>query len=241
MHTYEESGKPIRLGLVHQNAQEGDSICILYGCSVPVVLRKVEKSEDEIKTEEELISSDAATKIQRQFRTSKHLREQKRKRLAEQKSQKDRWLLYRETLHENISRSPKLVRRCYRRGFKEYHTAALSALIIVIAKVLFSYFPNIANTIGVDVRLGLMTLFITVYVGLVTFLALFPRRFLWRLWSKLVILSLRARPNRKPRTGLVGTSYYRFIGECYLHGMMDGEAITYQNDNNIKAETFELH
>jgi hypothetical protein len=34
--------------------------------------------------------------------------------------------------------------------------------------------------------------------------------------------------------------YYEFIGECYVHGMMDGEAIKYQNDQNIKAQVFEL-
>lgn len=34
--------------------------------------------------------------------------------------------------------------------------------------------------------------------------------------------------------------YYEFIGECYVHGMMDGEAIEYQNFKEIKPQTFEL-
>ncbi|KAH0543391.1 hypothetical protein FGG08_002249 [Glutinoglossum americanum] len=34
--------------------------------------------------------------------------------------------------------------------------------------------------------------------------------------------------------------YYELIGECYVHGMMDGEAIKFQNDYDIKAQTFEL-
>ena len=33
--------------------------------------------------------------------------------------------------------------------------------------------------------------------------------------------------------------YYEFVGECYLQ-MMDGEAIKYQNDNEIKAELFQI-
>ncbi|KAL9037866.1 MAG: hypothetical protein Q9214_005511 [Letrouitia sp. 1 TL-2023] len=34
--------------------------------------------------------------------------------------------------------------------------------------------------------------------------------------------------------------YYKFQGECYLHGMMDGEAMAYQNEHGILARTFEL-
>ncbi|MCJ1275389.1 hypothetical protein MMC21_003192 [Puttea exsequens] len=230
MHTYDEPGQPVRLGLVHQNAQEGDSICILYGCTVPIILRKVQKSADQIKAEELLIRTEAAVKIQRQFRSSKRHRKQKRKMLAEQKSQKDHWLLYRELLHDSISRTPKLVRRCIRRGFKVYNILALSGLIVLGALC-----------IGIDVRMSLPKMFLSVYFGLVVVLALFPRRVLWRIWSELVINWLRLRPSKKPRDELVSLSYYRFIGECYLHGMMDSEAITYQNDNNIKAETFELH
>jgi hypothetical protein len=40
-----------RLGLVPKAARKGDLICILYGCSVPVLLRKFEKTEDEINDE----------------------------------------------------------------------------------------------------------------------------------------------------------------------------------------------
>lgn len=34
--------------------------------------------------------------------------------------------------------------------------------------------------------------------------------------------------------------YYEFLGECYIHGMMDGEAMAYQNDENLRAQVFEL-
>ncbi|KAI4213184.1 MAG: hypothetical protein LQ351_004130 [Letrouitia transgressa] len=34
--------------------------------------------------------------------------------------------------------------------------------------------------------------------------------------------------------------YYKFQGECYLHGMMDGEAMAYQNEHGVVARTFEL-
>lgn len=35
-------------------------------------------------------------------------------------------------------------------------------------------------------------------------------------------------------------NYYEFLGECYRHGMMDGEAMRYQNQYSIPTRTFEL-
>lgn len=35
-----------RLGMAPPGALKGDLICILFGCSVPVVLRKMERSEE---------------------------------------------------------------------------------------------------------------------------------------------------------------------------------------------------
>jgi hypothetical protein len=34
--------------------------------------------------------------------------------------------------------------------------------------------------------------------------------------------------------------WYEFIGESYVHSMMDGEAIKYQNQHEIKPRIFEL-
>jgi hypothetical protein len=42
--------------------------------------------------------------------------------------------------------------------------------------------------------------------------------------------------NANPKEGF----FYEFIGECYVHGMMDGEAIKHQNDEDIRAQIFEL-
>ena len=243
MHTYDEPGKPVRLGLVHQNAQEGDLICILYGCSVPLILRRMKRSPAEIKTEEELIKEEAVVKIQRQFRTSKRIRKHKLERLAEQKSQKDLWLLYREHLRLSISRSPTLVRRAIRHGFQGYHIAALTSFIILLFMVFPSLLPNlIIQTLVGDPRVRVVAMFATVYPGLLLILVLFPNKFLWRRWSDIVIYWHHTRgPTKTTGKALVNPTYYKLIGECYLHGMMDGEAITYQNENNVMAETFEIH
>jgi len=40
------------LGFVQESAETGDRICILYGCSVPVVLRKFEKTPAQLREEQ---------------------------------------------------------------------------------------------------------------------------------------------------------------------------------------------
>ena len=231
MHTYEEDGKPVRLGLVHQSAQEKDIICILYGCTVPIVLRQVEKTPEQILREEELIKIDAAVKIQRQFRTSKQRRlEKKQERVAKRGRHKQRWSIYFEIFSDFADQMPKTMRRWMTRWFAEYQIIAISGL------------PLIAGVcIALEGYMSLRNLFLASFFGLVFLFLIFPRKLVRRLWTWLVIFWLRHSPKKnKPREELVSRCYYRFIGECYLHGMMDGEAISYQNEKDIKAETFEL-
>ncbi len=63
-------------------------------------------------------------------------------------------------------------------------------------------------------------------------------------WLKMVRIWLtKTRPHAIPPEVVkenIRKYYYEFVGECYLHGMMDGEAIKFQNDNEVKAETFEI-
>jgi hypothetical protein len=40
------SGTEGRLGLAPNNAKEEDTVCIFYGCSVPVLIRKIKKREE---------------------------------------------------------------------------------------------------------------------------------------------------------------------------------------------------
>jgi hypothetical protein len=35
-------------------------------------------------------------------------------------------------------------------------------------------------------------------------------------------------------------TYFCLVGECYVHGMMNGEAIGLQNQKGISEQTFEL-
>ena len=43
-----------------------------------------------------------------------------------------------------------------------------------------------------------------------------------------------------PRIAPRAKYYYRIVGECYIHGMMEGEAIEWQNQRRIKSEIFEI-
>jgi hypothetical protein len=58
----DEPDEPGRLGLVPEKAQTDDLICVLYGCSVPVVLRRFEKTNDQL--EEERVEDEAAMRVE---------------------------------------------------------------------------------------------------------------------------------------------------------------------------------
>jgi hypothetical protein len=79
---------------------------------------------------------------------------------------------------------------------------------------------------------------LTVIVSLPIIFAIFPwtlSPLLW-IWSMIVrILKTRGR-----RQEPANRYYYKLIGDCYLHGMMDSEAISYQNEKGIKPQTFEM-
>ena len=44
----------------------------------------------------------------------------------------------------------------------------------------------------------------------------------------------------RSRLGDGGKWYYEMLGECYVHGMMDGEAMAHQNDKGIPRTVFEI-
>lgn len=46
----------------------------------------------------------------------------------------------------------------------------------------------------------------------------------------------KIRKNLKKSLGYDGLYYYQFLGECYLHGVMDGEAMAYQNGKEQKGK-----
>ncbi|KAF2498702.1 hypothetical protein BU16DRAFT_579783 [Lophium mytilinum] len=167
------------LGIVHEDAKEGDLICILYGCSVPVVLRRFEKTAEEMakeqaEDEEELARQReiAATKIQRGFRES---RKRKRDPL------------------EDMGRTTEM-------PVPHMNGSA----------------PKAA-------------------AGPKTAPPLKPKPS-----SKPVQQKRKKDDDESKQKDKARGVYYQLTGECYVHGYMDGKAIKYQNDHDIKAEVFEM-
>jgi hypothetical protein len=55
-----------------------------------------------------------------------------------------------------------------------------------------------------------------------------------------VLKRFRKRKRMVPEVAPRADHFYRIIGECYIHGMMEGEAIEWQNQRQIKSEVFEI-
>jgi hypothetical protein len=186
-----------RLGIVRKDVREGDLICVLYGCSVPVILRRQRKTNlaeedrlDEIELEE------MATRVQRFWRT------------------------------RNASQNLLAVAAMLAKVFKEKgHAAGMELDVGLLAKQVREERVKLAEREATRMLNG---------VG---------ETRSNRLPSGETIMS--PRPGGDRRLSMFGgeeprLSYYEFVGECYVHGMMDGEAIKYQNEKQVRAQVFEL-
>ena len=169
-----------RLGIVRKDVHPNDLVCILYGCSVPVILREhiKENFEEEQKVDDQ---EHLETTIQMQ----RLWRERRKERLARDKDKKVAAKVDGEAL---VKRRTRTIERATRPG--EGGEPSTLANEIAESKSSDTEPANIAGS---------------------------------------------SEPKKDPKH-----YYYEFIGECYVHGMMDGEAIKYQNDNAIKVLHFEL-
>ncbi len=266
-------GTPGRLGLVPKLAQEGDLVCILYGCTVPVILREFPKSGDDVeretKEEERAVMADAATKILQAFRAGKLRRTERERRRATFREQRSSEPKLAPDVKEPIPEvTESLLERCRTRAelsINHYQVEAMRIMencrlyamriireyqlyagsVLPVAVFVYLYFRH-------EVERDVMLLYAS--MGITILFAIFPRSLLPRLWSSMAIkyfalLSLinppppEAEPDEKavePIAVTVDPEYYKLIGECYIHGMMDNEAIRFQNENGIKPRMFEL-
>lgn len=249
--------KPVSLGLVHQDAEPGDLICFLYGCTVPVILRRVEILPQRIETEriedEEARKEEAKTTVRRlrdAIRSRQKTREMRKIELKELQSRRGLSVVDKTPASHYCKSKEQAVRTVppwIERGLRRYQMLASTCL-----PVFFSLCIQ-ATEIKILTRL-----FLSLALGIALLLAYSKRKILQRRWYNVVTkCEERMKPWSKkvrgwqariqPRSKIqvlpkenVSKYYYEFVGECYLHGMMDGEAIKYQNDNEIKAEIFEL-
>lgn len=158
------------LGLGNKHVQSGDKVCILYGCSVPVILRETAKTQEEINMEDGEDQERSVTALARLWRRQRSVKT----------SRKRKW--------DELNEDKKEVVRKDFEGWKE----------------------KMKKEHEVD----------RAYTD----------------WMK----KSRALPAKKMPPDEGRKFHYEFIGECYLHGMMDGEAIQVSNNEKPPPRVFEI-
>lgn len=207
-----------RLALVHETAREGDLICILYGCSVPVVLRKHVKIASQILTEEEedkdvlnKAQKEAVDRIQTAYLErrdrirQRKLQQRKSRTETAVKTGKSAWVMLRHISVVTFAFYIRLWEQLQLNGF------ILAGFIAIL--LLFEGFPWILE--GFALRAWLRA----------------GRS--WQIMGKKktkVVVQAQGPEN----------CYYELVGPCYVHGIMNGEAISLQNEDELKAQVFEL-
>jgi hypothetical protein len=260
-----------QLGLVHKNAKVGDSICILYGCSVPVVLRKLEKSKATLQSER--LQAETARLDQEKAAGSMVLRAKERLQQRHQdiNAQQNRpmdWSLVRFAifcvlvgfteyrhgltfrgaalfnsllfvlLHPFDNVRPTLHRPSWARLLHGiYHIARLYCAIRLIAHV-FRWTENVFERLAVATSFSMLIHCILMsedeYKYFIT------GGWFHECWERYYKTKPPdVIPERKPLPE-PAKEYWVLIGECYIDGMMDGEAITLQNREVIRPRIFEL-
>jgi hypothetical protein len=174
------SKKLNKLCLVPKDTEEGDRICILYGCSVPVILRPMYKTDEEVEDE---IRCDEMERKRPREEAAKEIIEIYRKR---------------KITDEHAARQPS----------KKRHPEQNTSIPVDKASSAEKTVEQEAEEITIEEQKEL----------------------------DLNIERALAKDKEDP-----SRLYYLFIGPCYVHGMMNGEAIERQNLESIKSEVFELH
>jgi hypothetical protein len=268
------------LGIVSKDVKEGDLICILFGCSVPVVLRRhrlrlpeVFRDQKEDEEEFDLVKEKAAIRIQKGFKDSKSRRAKlklARELKEEALKQKGLQVTVNTTLpanHEDSRSSKEAGAQLPYNGDtsnlmdgqaelkskpkpgEEAEAAPVTAIGTVPAEVErpqpsseegpgwakeeeTSQLMNGQNNSGEKKSNPKSS---TENVG---------RKMRSKSWPlERVVTQAEDKSDESDQEKKADNSkrfYYEFIGECYVHGMMDGEAIEYQNFKGIKPRTFEL-
>ncbi|MCJ1394577.1 hypothetical protein MMC18_007457 [Xylographa bjoerkii] len=285
------------MGLVHETVKRGDVICVLYGCSVPVVLRKVDKSEQDINQERIEDEHEMKERLRKVVKMMKAILQKRReRRLAIQNT------LKLQGLNVNIWRNiktvwPLLILSVGLSFLFWHHTTSEAVLIgemlVCISQQLIwsdrTSIPPEDDTIRTQqtnnlrkymeytkiiplllvasqVRLRTSLALDDLYPVLITFviglIIAFPQLRLLARFRSIATSRWHQLRNRMSTAGYPirveepAQYYWKLIGECYVHGMMNGEAIALQNEeiateneemamgrvqrDNIKARTFEL-
>ncbi|KAI0112457.1 heterokaryon incompatibility protein-domain-containing protein [Nemania sp. FL0031] len=184
------------LGLGPSNVQEGDKVGIIYGCTVPVILRETTK-EGEQKIYEEFEDSLEALKT-----CIKRSHEHRERRLK-----------FRKEGTKLDSESRKAL-KIYNKKARQKHEGDkgglwnLLLLLLMLLGFLFYLIKKILRTIT------------------------------WKTRGKRDVAKMIK--NQAEADEKDPYRYYELIGDCYIHGMMDGEALRQKFYEDIPDQTFGL-
>lgn len=245
------------LGLVPRDTQIGDLICVLYGCSVPVVLRRFPKTEEEIweQRAENIREEQAAVVIQRAYRSRLCLIYKPKSLSAVAGPFKDRPTQHCTMAEIQLRRlnrqlgpdqpqpqdrkaeSATSMRKSITREGKWSSRIRCSAIILVFMCTTRVW--PMDSSLGPP--LGLLAFVVIAFMEvsranehqIAQKEEVVPEESTLKTPTKprLLPLSLSKRPDYY---------YYKVIGESYVHGMMYGEAIRLQEKERIPEQVFEL-
>lgn len=203
------------LGLVPERAKEGDFIAILYGCTVPVVLRRFEKTVKQAESED--AQRDArlkldpdkialAKKVASQIRLCHERRQAAGLRQMSQTTSNDAHVLPGEPSSTGLLHADKSNKRL--RGRTSVGPSPKRLKTAGVAYLDTKSSPSTSRASSPHPRLRAPD---------------FARKY-------------------GSQGKLEKLVYYDLIGEAYVHGMMNGEAIEWQSDkaNDVRLQVFEI-
>lgn len=211
------------IGLAPSDTEEGDLVCILYGCSVPVILRPYRKSDSVVKSQLRQQKIKAAQRIIRWwagYRVAKQLDKLAEALAAELESKKTQ--LSRQTT-QDISEhdaTPTKNKSTYKSkggkgsGRKRKKAAPTSVQEPSTKRIRFDSSSEPQATAGAS-----------------------------RTPTTPVRRTTSHYEDAEPSAPAPTTDrnvFYRLIGECYIHRMMRGEAIDHQVENKLPSILFEI-
>ncbi|KAI9787650.1 MAG: hypothetical protein M1839_000181 [Geoglossum umbratile] len=202
------------LGLASKNVQKGDSVCILYGCSVPVILRKSKrKTDDEVKEERQEDFENLFSEIKaRWIRRRKHTIQLQTLRLLRWNKMGKKNKLYEFHLMLKWGRH---WRKRVRLLAERKHASSLRKPSRTESAQAENEQPNPPEAQPTPAPEP-------------------PQYPAPQTWEAKFQAWLTSPPDQ------ASYYYHSFLGECYIHGMMDGEAMAYQNNEGIRTEEFEF-
>ncbi|KAF2704190.1 HET-domain-containing protein, partial [Pleomassaria siparia CBS 279.74] len=217
--------KDNRLGLVRDDVSPGFKVCILYGCSVPVILREIPKSQLELETEQNELFEErwiqlknSVSSLQAIWRENRDRKRSNAKGKAPSNGSNS----------ENTADPSRALNNETETGEGRNPFEGPSSASLVEDGIEQSNIETkhvyVNTTAKPPQRSGTLpdnTEHVKKEELRVKWMEDFEKR------------KQEGKEKVKP-------SYYRFLGECYVHGMMNGEAIGLQNQEHIKEALFEL-